>query len=1647
MSGLDTSSVTLGNGSRNTGSKLETTGQVASQILSAPVHDEENCVYDVENRVNKVRAVASLVTGSYDQREADRAYKNMDIQNDSYLKEIGYNSSNSGAELQNAVSQIQFRGTVEAQASKDYMMDATGNIRSTPYLSGSELKEIASTGTANVGGVTYNASIGTDGIVSLSSNAETFRNASSISIDLDPTASLSTMSAIVPKSSFNAQEISAINSGNNVIDRGGIKYTVAQEAGNYRVSSMATIGSSNYNDMLASVNAPFNKVVYTMNGTASVAQATQAMKTGSYNLGGVTFSATGNLNQFRTAYDKFNNENANAMRDMSASSITRHSRQNAIADIQAKGTDYIRKQSDFLSQNFKGTRDSATKCQAELKLQIASAKRSGDAKLVSQLQKQSDLLREWKKHGGNASNPTHNKRARQGKMILAQSVMGSDTMRSVQTYTSIASTTMTAYRATTGAARKLNYMGSSFANKVTSNALKKVAGSDNLVSQQLDKIQGNKKARYDRRKAKDQARANGTMKQYRRNRRDERWSGRAKKLDGKVGKLGGLRKADDGKRLGAKDRVHNARVKRAQNRRDRFSRVSSMRRSVREFPGNVKGFVKRNTIGRLNETRFVKGARRVKNKFLNSKVGKGLTKSTKFIGKVLKFPGKVFRGIHNILDFIKRWFMKIVYTAIGSYIALYCACLAPVAIAYLFTRFFSTDTLTSVLDGIEFKTEWEERLNSSVNWTQLIVDVVDLDIASDFVLISQVDATNHFLSKKQIASDNYPWYRSPNFGEVNNLWAWEEADNFSRYLNGDYEDGSGPEVTWTEGGVEYSGKAGEYDNIGRLIGDGDLMYEDYYVPESEREQLDSVSFNLLPIISMAHIRYSDEFSYEEWTTVLGYTYYMFSVSHDIAKYDTNATYIRNQYGDYSFDPGYDYAILDNCPNAELYNGEIEWDPESHTLTRPNDQCTNVYIHDFSPIGFESAIKSDVGRRQYKSHWVSTGGTKKKDVASYSLATGGSSGLWDSITTFFGTAARSFTSSGKAVISETAKLLLKGKINEKDFVSQFLSNAARDDAAVDPWDRGYTDMNDLMTIALRKNSLKGINKETGETHADISFTIQQLAAEHQFLLDFKPNESGIFLWDGTEDSLPHAQPVGTDDLADDLHGYGEVCDNYKEFCYGKQEDTFRNRKEDLLLDDDPGHVDGCHVHKLECHKLVCEEPEKATTYNADGSVDELGHIHSVDCYDTTPEGLVCGHNHHPWNGKDDPGCWKTVTVCAGHCGGHIQPYVNIVQKVTWKGLAEDDNFKTPHWLTFEEITNCGGMLTGGMYGLLDSILEDHIATVAQFRGYWYGKCNNWFSPMPRSLYSYNKKITLTAISKMIKCVDGISEFFDGLFRSPKDLICTKGNGARNEDGTRHYHTVEAGCYADDSGNTGNGMTNSSPSDDWTVNQEEGDVENWDGWWRSEDGEFDWTYYDEGSWVIGFWEEDRYANAEANWEDMGEASIVWPKTGVVGVALSPEEIDEIINGIMAELKYMDGVSSELRENILQIALDLVGKVKYGKNGHGHGSLYAGANGGMDDCSGFVSAVLKRAGLDLGSMTTATLAAKSTYGGTISPGSIITRYSPTATNNHTMIYVGYREDGPEGPGTYVIDCSSDKGYNGSAYRKYDEKRLKAYKYVYNP
>ena len=531
-----------------------------------------------------------------------------------------------------------------------------------------------------------------------------------------------------------------------------------------------------------------------------------------------------------------------------------------------------------------------------------------------------------------------------------------------------------------------------------------------------------------------------------------------------------------------------------------------------------------------------------------------------------------------------------------------------------------------------------------------------------------------------------------------------------------------------------------------------------------------------------------------------------------------------------------------------------------------------------------------------------------------------------------------------------------------------------------------------------------------------------------MLDIKPNKSGIFLWDGTEESLPHAQAVGTEELKADLVGYGEVCDNYLETPYGKPVDSYLNKKEDLLQPGDAGYVDGCHVHKLECHRLICGKTESNDAiYNEEGEETQGPHTHGVQCY-AVNEPPVCGHNHKEWHSKEDPGCWKTVCICKGHCGGHIQPQINIVQKVTWKGLAEDDNFKTPHWLTVEEVTSSGGMLTGGVYGLLDALLEDHVATVAQFRAYWYGKCNVWFSPMPRSLYGFTKKAVLSGIMSYVRKVDGATEFIDTLFHGGFKIQCGYRNGDMDETGKVHYHTFP-GCWSDKY------RTESDVSDSYEVNPDEGDMENWDGWWDAE-GNFIWSYYDEASWMIGFWEEDRYANAEGNWEDVGEASIVWPKTGMHPITLSAEEIDQIL----ADLSYENGDVSELREKFMALAMSFQGKFKYAPSSSYHGSLYGGKLYGADDCSGFVSGVLKLVGKDVGCITTGVLASMSKTNVSLKPGVIITRYG-TSRSNHTMIYLGTSSEGDH----MVVDCSSDK--NGVMVRTVSEDYLKQYRYILDP
>ncbi len=129
----------------------------------------------------------------------------------------------------------------------------------------------------------------------------------------------------------------------------------------------------------------------------------------------------------------------------------------------------------------------------------------------------------------------------------------------------------------------------------------------------------------------------------------------------------------------------------------------------------------------------------------------------------------------------------------------------------------------------------------------------------------------------------------------------------------------------------------------------------------------------------------------------------------------------------------------------------------------------------------------------------------------------------------------------------------------------------------------------------------------------------------------------------------------------------------------------------------------------------------------------------------------GLHEHEWN-ESDGGCYVRVAYCKGHCGGHITPITDIVQMMTYQGLARLDDFKTTHYLTTEEVL--GQDLTS-VINLTDAIrkrfmadADSRFATVHRWRMYWYTEAVKWYTPMPRSIWGlgstlWNKALAFAA----------------------------------------------------------------------------------------------------------------------------------------------------------------------------------------------------------------------------------------------------------------------------------------------------------------
>lgn len=1665
--------------------KYETVGAVAMGAAASTMPN--NAVTEFNRKMADIAAVSSLVTGSMRQNSASAAFKNMDFKHDEYLKEIGVSTSNNmnnnvlHSSSNDYLDGSKFAGTRE----RDVMLQGSNGsyTMNTMNFTQKQIDNINSTGQYTMNGVTYDASVN-GSTVSIQSNVETFHQVenSTLKIDIDPTGGLVNMSTTVAGSSFSEKQMKSIQA-NGTCTIGGNTYrvkeipdshsgssSVGSATDNYRAGSpvsssgstaspsrsgassgpasgqthtsratvsggntpvgnaprgvvenraAASAGTSSVNNIsnrryaveisVANNSVAMQNAYKTMNGASST--VTQTMygksltgaarksveKNGTYDLGGMKFSAvpvmvknpqTGEETQKIFNADKFkamSSRESHLASDsaMKVNAVTKKGRAEAVANVQQAGIRYIKSQGGALA-NFDGSKKSLEKCRATLKKDLKTCK---DPKVAGDLKKQLELLKGYERNGGTIVNPTGNPRFGRGMRVVGRTVLGSDYMSGVMMTASMVKIGKLGVSSTTKAASKLAYKGSDAATRVLlkgTGKLNEKFGVGGKANKILADAKKKNDAAFGKMLEKNQAKRSGRYRQYKRQERALKRAGKGDALKNKIDALETKGKAGN---LSVRKKAKNdAKIARTKRRLDRHNKMSNVR---------AKAYA---MADRLN---FAK-------KFRESKVGK-------VVGGIVGAPFKFIQGIFNIGDWIKRKIRMVIGVIALSYIKLFLMAFVPAfLLVYIVPHFFSTlipeGLKNAFKTGVAIVNEgFESTINGGINYQQLIVDTVYDDIAFDYKIICQVDATNHYLTKRTVASAAYPWFVSPKFGKIEHQWAWEESDNVSRYLTEADEDKSQDEL---------------FDDMGRMIGSGEYKYLDTYVPQRNRTEIDSITFNMYPIVGMSHVRYHDEFSFDQWETVLGYTYYMFVVSHDIAKYDNDQSeYNRwKLYSDQTNEPGYDYKLTTD--NFEIYEGGqgIEWDGESHTLTRPTEACANVYIHDFAADGYSVPINA-MGSEGVPEHYYIHG--SKGTSTSWCIEDPGAGFM-------------------NGIVKSTVKPFRKLRSGIAELAKRYL-NGTLD--TTDALDKGYTDQNCAFSLALRRKSLKGIQKDTDRQQILIRQSLFETTLESLHnrypKFDIDRNNSGIFIYDNQSgwEGLPHAQyyesalskywtqdEYGNDQGPFETFGrnmssgntLGSVCGIYSEFPYGIVVDSAENREEDLDL---RYCEHGAHTYL--CHPLKCGETEHDGYEDEDTGDYVEGHSHSESCYDIS-QPVICGHHHTEWGGKDSPGCWKTVVICNGHCGGHIEPSINIVQKVTYKGLADDDNFGSPHWLTQEEILGVAGSTVGGMYNLLDMVVGDEIATVAQFRAYWYDKVNSWFSPIPRSVFGFYKKVLKEELMAFVRVTDGIITAIQAVWKT----IATPGSGGLVETYRDIWEAKHDGGAAGD-------MSDLDP--DW---------EGWSGWWI--DDEFDITIEGDCITFYGGWFEDQYEASKDFWSELSLADkkVDFPQMGIHGVVLTEEEINEIINKLLQTYSIDNMDLSGLTDKqiaIIRAGLERCGTFGYSLSGPAHQN---GINndGGLADCSGWVTGTLLKA-LGINYNTNAAgFAAKGTYGAEKLPGSVIAHTNGGAGySGHVMIYVGYLSDGPEGAGKYVMDCSSSVG--GSSIRKMNDKQLDRYKYVWNP
>ena len=326
--------------------------------------------------------------------------------------------------------------------------------------------------------------------------------------------------------------------------------------------------------------------------------------------------------------------------------------------------------------------------------------------------------------------------------------------------------------------------------------------------------------------------------------------------------------------------------------------------------------------------------------------------------------------------------------------------------------------------------------------------------------------------------------------------------------------------------------------------------------------------------------------------------------------------------------------------------------------------------------------------------------------------------------------------------------------------------------------------------------------------------------------------------------------------------------------------------------------------------------------------------------------ICGQeeqSHNPWISKENPGCYKTVAICAGHCGGHVEPQVNLAIASTYETLMANDCYAMKKGVDESE------WLSEESFDLSKDEKHDSKKSIDDWKKTWTMHIGDWTDPLPNSFKNTLQTVGENFLSFGADTIDGFTGWCsDGIAKI-------------------------MGTYEEES-------------------EETEDKYEFEGWYEDDKVTLKRHYIKDMEAFYGTFE-CSYAEGYKNFADMDTAI-------PMGITKSFTQ-DEIKKEIDSIKKANYNIGKE-QEDIIKEALTMAGN--YWPEESMQANLYAIQNKyGKTDSSGYIAGMLNRLYPDRYQYTNVTEDTWYGYKDDKVPGSICTRINYQTGEKIPMIYLG--------------------------------------------